>query len=94
MAKVKEKTYRMANGEVLTEEDIEKIADEVESEKPVVFGKPILVGRPSLDGKGESPRVSFRLPRDLYDEAMERAIEEETILSEVVRKALQRYLAD
>jgi hypothetical protein len=94
MAKVKEKTYRIASGEVLTEADIEKIADEVESDEPVVFRKMIPVGRPSLDGNGTSPRLSFRVPRDLYDSAMERAIADETTVSEVTRRALEKYLAE
>lgn len=94
MAKVKEKTYRIASGKVLTEADIEKIADEVESDAPVVFTGIRLVGRPSLDGNGVSPRLSFRVPRDLHEAAMERAIEEETTVSEVTRKALERYLAN
>jgi hypothetical protein len=94
MAKVNEKTYRVASGEILTEADIEEIADEVESDEPVVFRKTIPVGRPSLNGNGVSPRLSFRVPRDLYDAAMERAIEDETTVSEVTRKALEKYLAD
>ncbi len=93
MAKVKEKTYRIASGEVLTEADIEKIADEIESDEPVVFRKTIPVGRPSLNGNGASPRLSFRVPRELYDAAMERAIEDGTTVSEVTRQALEKYLA-
>ncbi len=51
------------------------------------------VGRPSLDGNGTSPRVSFRVPRELYDAAAERAIAEETTVSEIAREALEKYLA-
>jgi hypothetical protein len=86
--------FRLASGEILTEEDAERIADEVESDAPVVFTGIRLVGRPSLNGNGISPRVSFRVPRDLYDAAMERAIEDETTVSEVTRKALEKYLAE
>jgi Ribbon-helix-helix protein, copG family len=93
MAKVKEETYRMASGDVLTEADIEKIADEVESDEPVAFRKMIPIGRPSLNGGGASPRLSFRIPSELYDAAMERAIKEETTVSEVTRQALEKYLA-
>jgi predicted transcriptional regulator len=94
MAKVKEKVFRTASGEVLTEEDIEKIADEVESEEPVVFTAVRPVGRPSLDGEGTSPRLSFRVPRELYDAAAERAIEEERTVSAVAREALEKYVAE
>jgi hypothetical protein len=85
--------FRLASGKILTEEDAERIADEVESEKPVVFTGIRLVGRPSLDGNGTSPRLSFRIPRDLYDAAAERAIAEERTVSAVARDALEKYLA-
>lgn len=94
MEKVKEKVFRTTSGEVLTEEDIEKIADEIESDEPVVFTAIRPVGRPSLDGNGTSPRVTFRVPRALYDAAAERAIAEERTVSAVAREALERYLAD
>ena len=94
MAKVKEKVFRTRSGETLTEEDIEKIADEVESDEPVVFTTVRPVGRPSLDGSGTSPRLSFRVPRELYDAAAERAIEEERTVSAVAREALERYVAE
>jgi predicted transcriptional regulator len=93
MADLKEKTITTATGEVLTEEDIEKIADEIESDAPVVFAAMRPVGRPSLDGNGTSPRLSFRVPRELWDAAMERAIEEERTVSAVAREALEKYLA-
>jgi hypothetical protein len=85
--------FRTKSGEVLTEEDIEKIADEVESDEPVAFTGIRMVGRPSLDGNGTSPRLSFRVPRDLYEAAAERAIEEERTVSSVARQALEKFLA-
>jgi predicted transcriptional regulator len=94
MADLKEKTITTATGEVLTEEDIEKIADEIESDAPVVFAAMRPVGRPSLDGNGTSPRLSFRVPRELWDAAMERAISEERTVSAVAREALEKYLGD
>jgi predicted HicB family RNase H-like nuclease len=94
MAKVKEKVFRTASGETLTEEDIEKIADEVESDDPVVFTAVRPVGRPSLDGNGTSPRLSFRVPQELYDAAARRAIAEERTVSAVAREALERYVAE
>ncbi|MBS1887356.1 MAG: hypothetical protein JSU06_09225 [Actinobacteria bacterium] len=85
--------FRLASGKVLTEEDVEKIADEIESDKPVVFSGIRLVGRPSLDGSGTSPRVSFRVPRDLYRAALERAVEEDRTVSAIAREALEKFLA-
>ncbi len=55
MAKVKGRVIRTESGEMLTEEDIEKIADEIESDAPVVFAAVRPVGRPSLDGNGKAP---------------------------------------
>lgn len=87
------KEFRTASGEVLSEDDIEKIADEIESDEPVVFTGIRLVGRPSLDGSGISPRLSFRVSQNLYDAAAERAIEEERTVSAVAREALEKFLA-
>jgi hypothetical protein len=86
--------FRLKSGKVLTEEDTERIADEIESDEPVVFTAIRPVGRPSLDGNGASPRVTFRVPRALYDAAAERAIKEERTVSAVAREALERFLAD
>jgi hypothetical protein len=86
--------FRLSSGKVLTEEDAERIADEVESDEPVVFTGIRLVGRPSLDGGGASPRLSFRVPRELYDAAAKRAIEEERTVSAVAREALEKYVSE
>jgi hypothetical protein len=94
MEKVKEKSVRTASGVVLTEDDVEKIADEVESDAPVDFDRMRPVGRPSLDGNGFSPRLSFRVPRELFDAAAERAIEEERTVSAVAREALEKFLQE
>lgn len=85
--------FRLASGKILTEEDAERIADEIESDEPVVFTGIRLVGRPSLEGSGISPRLSFRVPRNLYDAAAERAIKEERTVSALAREALEKYLA-
>jgi hypothetical protein len=84
--------FRLASGRILTEEDAERIADEIESEEPVVFTGIRFVGRPSLDGNGTSPRLNFRVPRDLYEAASARAVEEERTVSAVAREALEKFL--
>jgi hypothetical protein len=94
MKGVNVKEFRTKSGEVLTEADIEKIADEVESDEPVAFNGIRFVGRPSLGGNGASPRLSFRVPRELYDAAAERAIGEERTVSAVAREALEKFLAE
>lgn len=93
MAKVSDDLPRTKSGLLITDEVADRIADEIESDEPVVFTDVRPVGRPSLDGNGASPRVSFRVPRELYDAAAERAIEEERTVSAVAREALEKYLA-
>lgn len=94
MAKVDEKTFRTRSGLVITDELAEELADEIESDEPVVFTGIRLVGRPSLGGNGTSPRLSFRVPRELYDAAAERAIAEERTVSALAREALEKFLAE
>jgi CopG-like RHH_1 or ribbon-helix-helix domain, RHH_5 len=50
------------------------------------------VGRPSLSKEGRSPRVSFRVPMDVYKAAWKRADKEGRSLSSLAREALERYL--
>jgi hypothetical protein len=92
--KEKEKEFKTKSGLVITDEVAERLADEIESDEPVVFTAIRPVGRPSLDGNGTSPRLSFRIPQELYDAAAERAIEEERTVSAVAREALEKFLAD
>jgi hypothetical protein len=91
--KVTDDPLRTKSGRVITDEVADELADEVESEKEFVWTAKRPVGRPSLDGDGASPRVSFRIPRDLYKAAAERAIEEERTVSALAREALEKYLA-
>lgn len=93
MAKVKDDLPRTLSGRVITDEVADELADEIESDAPVVWTRKLRVGRPSLDGNSASPRVSFRIPKDLYKAAAERAIEEERTVSALAREALEKYLA-
>ena len=93
MAKVGDDLPRTKSGGAIGDEVAERLADEIESDAPVVFIRKRPVGRPSLDGNGTSPRVTFRVPREMYDAAAERAIAEERTVSAVAREALERYLA-
>jgi hypothetical protein len=93
MAKVKSKEFRTKSGLVITDEVAERLADEVETDEEYEWTRKRPVGRPSLDGNGTSPRIEFRVPKQLYDAAAERAIEEQRTVSAVAREALEKYLA-
>ena len=92
-ANVSDDLPRTKSGRVITDEVADRIADEIESQEDFVWTRKRPVGRPSLDGNSASPRVSFRVPRALYDSAAERAIEEERTVSAIAREALEMYLA-
>jgi hypothetical protein len=93
-AKVTDDLPRTKSGRVITDEVADRIADEIESGEEFVFLRKRPVGRPSLDGNRASPRVSFRVPKALYDAATERAIEEERTVSALAREAMEKYLAN
>jgi hypothetical protein len=81
------------SGTVITEELAEQWADEIEKNPPdpsELVRR--YVGRPSLGPKGLSPRVSFRVPPDLYEAAWARADKEGRSLSELAREAFNRYM--
>lgn len=54
---------------------------------------PRAVGKPSLSHRGTSPTRSIRLPRELDAELIARSEVEGRKPSEIVRDALQEYLA-
>lgn len=62
------------------------------AEEAVRIARP---GRPALGAAGQhSPRVSFRIPEQTRRQAEERARAEGRTVSELARKALERYLQD
>lgn len=80
-------------GTVITEELAEQWAEEIEKNPPDPSTlERRYVGRPSLSDEGRSPRVSFRVPMDVYKAAWKRADEEGRSLSSLAREALRRYL--
>jgi hypothetical protein len=80
-------------GTVITEELAEKWAEEIEKNPPDPSElERRYVGRPSLSEEGRSPRVSFRVPMDIYKAAWKRADKEGRSLSSLAREALERYL--
>ena len=89
----KEEEFVTRSGMVLTEEIAEQMADEIEQNPPDPSQlERRYVGRPSLGAAGHSPRVSFRVPPDLYKAAWARADKEKRSLSDLAREAFNRYM--
>lgn len=88
-----EEEWVTRSGMVLTEEIAEQWADEIEEHPPDPCElERRYVGRPSLGKSGHSPRVSFRVPPDLYKAAWARADKEGRSLSDLAREAFNRYM--
>ena len=83
---------RTKSGRVLTEADIERLADQAEAGFDLTKWKPRR-GRPPLEPKTEmpAPRIAVRLPRSLYHRVMKRAGDEHRSVSAVVRDLLESY---
>jgi predicted HicB family RNase H-like nuclease len=84
--------FETASGEVLTDEDIEALADEAERGYDLERATKVTVGRPSLGVKGVSPRVQVRVDPELAEALRARALEEHRSVSEVARTALREYV--
>ena len=86
-----EKTYRTAGGRVLTDADIEAIADEVATDE---FAESVIRRRgPPTLGDGPSHLVPVRLDSELLEQLRDRAHHDHTTNSQIVREALRNYLA-
>jgi predicted HicB family RNase H-like nuclease len=80
-------------GETLTEEDVERIADEFEAGFDLSTWTP-RPGRPGLEpGSTEhAPRIAVRLPDSLHRRVRSRAASEGRSVSQVVRGLLEEYV--
>ena len=80
------------SGRQLTDEDLDRLADEAEAGYGLSRWRPRR-GRPFLDpGAGErSPRISVRVPTGLRDRAAARAASEGRSMSDVMRGLLEEY---
>ena len=80
------------SGRQLTDEDLDRLADEAEAGYDLSRWRPRR-GRPFLDpGAGErSPRISVRVPAVLRDRAAARAASEGRSMSDVLRGLLEEY---
>jgi hypothetical protein len=90
--KHKKKSYRTKTGAVLTDADIEHIADEVAVTDYDVALLKRGRGRPAL-GDGPAEIVPVRIDRELVEALDACAESEHSTRSEVIRKALRHYLA-
>lgn len=82
--------YRTKTGRALTHRDIEKLAEDVakDSYEPAPLRKR---GRPPL-GDGPAELVPVRLDPALRAAVDERAARDGTTVSDVIRRALRRYI--
>jgi len=88
----KAKTYKTPGGQVLTDADLDAIAEEVEhTEYDVEQLRVRRRGRPLL-GSAPAAVVPVRLDPELKDAVDARAEAEHLSTSEVIRRALRRYL--
>jgi len=85
------RTYKTKTGKVLTDADIEAMADEAERGYDVEMLKTRRRGRPML-GSGPSEIVPVRLDPDLKQAVEARAEADHTSTSEIIRQALRRFL--
>jgi Ribbon-helix-helix protein, copG family len=85
------KPYTTKSGRVLSDYDIDTLADEVAGDIDVETLKPRRRGRPPLAG-GPADVVPVRLDANLRAAVEERAANDHTTTSDVIREALRRYL--
>lgn len=87
----REKTYRTKTGKLVTDTDIEEMADEAERGYDVEMLKTRRRGRPLL-GSAPAEVVPVRLEPELKEAVDARAEAEHLSASEVIRRALRKYL--
>jgi hypothetical protein len=87
----KAKVYRTRTGKVLTDAEIEAMADEAERDFDVEGLKARRRGRPML-GSAPAEVVPVRLDPDLKQAVEARAATDHTTASEIIREALRRFL--
>jgi hypothetical protein len=87
----KPKPYRTRTGKVLTDADIEAMADEAERGYDTETLKARRRGRPML-GAAPAEVVPVRLDPELKEAVEARAEADHTTTSEIIREALRRFL--
>ncbi len=87
----KNRPYRTKTGKVLTDTDVEAIADEAERDYDVATLKARRRGRPSM-GSAAADIVPVRLDPELKEAVETRAEREQTTTSEIIREAIRKFL--
>jgi CRISPR-associated endonuclease/helicase Cas3 len=85
------RTYTTKTGRELTDADIEKLADEAEQGYDVDDLKPRRRGRPML-GSAPAEVVPVRLDPELKQAVEDRARDDDTTVSALIREAIRRFL--
>ncbi len=86
-----QRAYVTRAGRILSDAEIESLADEAERGYEVTLALKKRPGRPRI-GSSPSVIVPVRLDPELKAAAERRAADESTSLSEIVREALRRFL--
>jgi hypothetical protein len=87
-------TIRTKHGRVITDADLDRMADEAEAGYDLSTWKPRR-GRPSLDLAGagaHSPRIATRIPEGLRSDLERCAIAEGKSVSQVIRGLIEDYV--
>ncbi len=87
----KKKPYRTKTGKVLTDPDIEALADDAERDYDVEELKTRRRGRPSM-GSAAADVVPVRLDPELKEAVESRAERDHTTTSEIIREAIRKFL--
>ena len=90
--KKQQKTYRLKSGKTVTDEEIDRIADEVASRDFDLSKLTRLPGRP-LMGKAVAQVVPVRIEPAIVKSIDRRAKKEGTTRSDIIRQAINNYLA-
>ena len=87
-------TPRTSNGRIVTDAEIEALADEAERgyDPADLIARRGKRGRPTLGGAGPSTVESVRLDPELNEQIAARAEQDGVTTSDVIREALRRYL--
>ena len=91
--KTQQNTYRLKSGKTVTDEEIDRIADEVASRDFDLSKLTRLPGRP-LMGKAVAQVVPVRIEPAIVKSIDRRAKKEGTTRSDIIRQAINTYLAN
>ena len=91
--KKRQKTYRLKSGVVVTDLDIQRMADDVATRDFDLSKFTRLPGRP-LMGKAVAEVVPVRIEPSIVKSIDRRARKEGTTRSDIIRQAINNYLAD